>query len=209
MFNTAESVKTLRGYYKEKLSTVTLDQIYDELYGESDRAKIILVSTLLEDALIFRISQHLSFKPTDDELDYIFRFEGPLGTFSSRTELAYMFGFIDKTTREQLYIIREMRNACAHSKKKISFSTPELFNVSKRIFLAHGALELPSESPDGMRNAFIGESAGPAPRHGVAVSWSTAPAGGWSFFADNRRCGPNQPQAAAAIPMLMAPPETG
>jgi DNA-binding MltR family transcriptional regulator len=126
-------IKALRAFYKNRLATPIVDELLVELDGQSDRAAVILAASIIDNALVYRISVALPTKPNDKEFESIFRFEGPLGTFSSRIELAYLFGLIDSKTRSQLDDLREMRNACAHSPVPISFATLELANVAKRV----------------------------------------------------------------------------
>ncbi|MHB1206591.1 MAG: DUF4145 domain-containing protein [Rhodospirillaceae bacterium] len=49
--------------------------------------------------------------------------------------MAYALGVIDRRTRSNLDYIREVRNACAHSSKPISFRTPEVKAVANLILL--------------------------------------------------------------------------
>jgi hypothetical protein len=105
-----------------------------ELEGEGDRTKVILVSALLENALCYRLLLSFPHELTLEERDYFLRFDGPLGTFSQRIEIAYLIGAIDKVTAQQLHTIRAMRNDCAHSQLKLTFAMPELANVAKRLF---------------------------------------------------------------------------
>jgi hypothetical protein len=51
LFPPSGSVKKLRAYYQDFLSELDIDHIRRELFGESDRAKVILSSTILEDTL--------------------------------------------------------------------------------------------------------------------------------------------------------------
>ena len=153
MFNTPKSVKSLRAYYKDRTAPASIDHLTQEVTGESDPAFVILLASILEDVLIHRVAKHLSFTPNETEFDHIFRFEGPLGTASARIEIAYLFGFIDERTRGQLDDIREMRNACAHSKQQMDFGVPVLANVAKRLFHPQGPLVLahrrgPSGKPE-------------------------------------------------------------
>lgn len=140
---TPGSVKSLRKFYKDPLNLPDKYSLQGELAGESDRASVILMASLLDDALMYRISKHLCFEPTREEFDKVFRFEGPLGTFSARMEMACLFGFIEDETYEQLTLIREMRNACAHSKHALKFTDAVLGNVLKRMFAPLGVI-----SPD-------------------------------------------------------------
>ena len=95
MFSTSSAVKTLRAYYKDKLTLADPTKFAEELLNESDRAAIILNGTVLDDALIYGITQHLAVERDKQTIDYIFRFDGPLGSFSSRIELSYFLGRVD------------------------------------------------------------------------------------------------------------------
>jgi hypothetical protein len=157
MFNTPKSVKSLRAYYKDRTAPASIDHLTQEVTGESDPAFVILLASILEDVLIHRVAKHLSFTPNETEFDHIFRFEGPLGTASARIEIAYLFGFIDERTRGQLDDIREMRNACAHSKQQMDFGVPVLANVAKRLFHPQGIAHLIEDSRNGIRRTFFME----------------------------------------------------
>jgi hypothetical protein len=157
MFKTANSVKTLRTYYKNRNVPPSPEYLSAELQGESDRAIVILLSALLDETLTLLIGRRLAFEATETQYDHVFRFEGPLGTFSSRIEIAYLFGFIDELTRSQLDDIREMRNACAHTKHQIDFGVTELANVAKRLFRPRGVTPLESDTRKEIRGAFVME----------------------------------------------------
>lgn len=159
MFNTPKSVKSLRAYYKDRLAAVSDAQLMAELNGESDRAAVILASSILDDVLTFRLCKSFWFSPDEQQFNHAFRSEGPLGTFSARIELAFLFGFIDELTRSQLDDIREMRNACAHSHRPIDFSVLELANVAKRLFHPRGVATLNEHTRAGIKGAFIMEFA--------------------------------------------------
>ena len=47
--------------------------------------------------------------------------------------MCYLLKLIEDDLRSQLHDIREMRNACAHSKRPISFKTSQLMNVANRV----------------------------------------------------------------------------
>jgi hypothetical protein len=157
LFPTSKSIKSLRGYYQDKLNELDVESIRSELFAESDRAKIILVSALLEDLLDYRLEESIAIEPSGRQGPYIFRFDGPLGRFAYKTEIAYIFGFISLDTAKQLNIIREMRNACAHSKFKLSFDMPILSNVAKTLFKPLGFMHLKDETPEAIRSTFLAE----------------------------------------------------
>jgi hypothetical protein len=101
------SVQTLRASYKYRLRILDGEAFKAELTGESDGSCVILVSALIEDALTHRIVRSFSIKSDAAELRAIFRPEGPLGTFSSRMEIACLFGIIGDAAYAQLDLVRE------------------------------------------------------------------------------------------------------
>jgi hypothetical protein len=157
LFPVPGSVKTLRDYYKEPIGSIDFDKLHEELNNESDRAKIILLSSILDDMLTYRMEHCININLTEKQWEYIFRFEGPMGTFSSKIEIAYVFGCIDIKTAKQLNTMREMRNACAHSKYTLSFDAPELANVAKHLFKPIGVFSPKEDTAQGIRDAFIAE----------------------------------------------------
>src|SRR5262249_55395859 len=58
--------------------------------------------------------------------------------FSARLEIANLFGVIDNHTFLQLSTLREMRNACAHSKHPLDFKDSSLRAVTLRLFTEDG-----------------------------------------------------------------------
>jgi hypothetical protein len=157
LFSVPGSVKTLRAYHKEPLSSIGFDKLLEQLNNESDRAKIILLASILDDMLTYRIEHCIQVTLTAKEWEHIFRFEGPMGTFSSKIEIAYIFGCIDIKTAKQLNTMREMRNACAHSKYSLSFAVLELANVVKHLFKPIGVFSPKEDTAQGIRDAFIAE----------------------------------------------------
>lgn len=103
---------------------------------ESDAGAVLLCSGLVEDALyelLIKSTVALS-KPDHSAL---FDGIGPLATFSSRINVSYCFGLIGPHTRDNLNIVREIRNAFAHSKTTIGFSTPEVVAVCRLFDFKH------------------------------------------------------------------------
>jgi DNA-binding MltR family transcriptional regulator len=135
-YNTPGSVSRLKKAYNFKLRMPDIKEFLAELNGESDRAAVILASSQLDDllanAIALKMSEFADILVSD--IEYIFRPSGPLGTFSARAEIANLFGVIENETYEQLTILREMRNACAHSKHPITFKDPLLRNVAIHLF---------------------------------------------------------------------------
>jgi hypothetical protein len=157
IFETPGSVKNLRRYWKNRKILPDPVQLVMDLSKESDRSLIILCATILDDMLTNLIARNIALNMEDKEYDTIFRFEGPLGSFSSRIEIAYLFNLIDDISRSQLNDIREMRNACAHSKRTMTFATKELESVAKRLIRYPYFHPKPTNTRDGLRLAVLAE----------------------------------------------------
>lgn len=55
-------------------------------------------------------------------------FNGPLGRFAAKVDVAYAFELIDEELYQDLTVIRNIRNEFAHSTTDISFASPEVMN---------------------------------------------------------------------------------
>jgi hypothetical protein len=88
-----------------------------------------------------------------DEDTRLFGVDGPMGTFSNRIAVAYAFGVIDADDRKKFDFIREMRNACAHSRMPLSFETRELAGVMSLLLGDSGIVP---QSPAQARAIFLG-----------------------------------------------------
>lgn len=163
MARETKSISTLKRYTRVIPSTAD-DHIatYQELDGESDRAAIILAATALEDhferAVRDRMIPH---EETDDIYKLLFGGQGPLSSFSAKINFARALGLISERAWEEAHIIREMRNACAHSRRSISLDTKELFTVFQLLLREEPAL-VPlrndeSDHPQAKRHSFVGK----------------------------------------------------
>src|ERR1700682_3387758 len=78
LFNdTPAGIKALRKSYKDHRMP-DLFQLKIDLSRENDRSSIILMASILDNALATRIAESVCFSPNNSEFDYIFRFEGPM-----------------------------------------------------------------------------------------------------------------------------------
>jgi hypothetical protein len=101
-----------------------------DLSAESDRGAIILMATTIEDVLEQEIVGR--FRNLHDDMPArkkMFEADGILSTFSSKIDMAYAIGLIDKDYRSKIHLIREIRNACAHSRKPLSFKDTVLLKA--------------------------------------------------------------------------------
>ena len=58
---------------------------------------------------------------------------GPLHGFSAKIEIAYMFEVIDKSVRDDLQIIKSIRNKFAHTTRFVFFESPHIDRDSRRL----------------------------------------------------------------------------
>lgn len=100
-----------------------VEHVSKELWGESERASVIVGSALLDETLRqiitnFLIQDKTSKKKHDKEL---FEGYGPLATFSARIKIAFRLGLISENEKRNLDLIRKMRNDFAHKIDDLSF----------------------------------------------------------------------------------------
>jgi hypothetical protein len=115
------------------------DELLDLLTEESDRGTVILVGTWIEDLLADRIIERLPHG--EENRKELLRQGGVLQSFQDKLVVGRALGVIDDEIASGLDILRHMRNACAHSRRIISFDTPELCEAY-RLFFDEGAQQV-------------------------------------------------------------------
>lgn len=126
----------------------------DSLWNENDRGVIILNGSTMELLLEREIKRRMTHL-NGEELTYLFGFNGPVGTFSSKIRMANALGLISRQIYRKMDLVREMRNACAHSREPISFlSKPILAAV---LCLVHDLRFTPpnGDDNDSVRKTFM------------------------------------------------------
>lgn len=88
-----------------------------------------LVEIMLERGLRRRFS-HLTKK----ELQELFEGFGPLSSFSAKIKVAYAIGMIPSSVKKDLEIMKEIRNAFAHSFTKLDFNQPDIREICSSSF---------------------------------------------------------------------------
>lgn len=96
------------------------------LNEETDRGCALMAASFLENELSDLLKKKLV--GTKTQLDSLFEFNGPLGTFSSKIKICYSLGFISKTVMDDLDLIRKIRNEFGHDYNPIDFSTEAIKN---------------------------------------------------------------------------------
>lgn len=98
-----------------------------EFHGSSDRAVVVITGSHIEDELQAGIMRNVvPMEPRDDIYNSLFGPLGLLSSFYAKIKIAYAFRIINEPLYGELETLRVMRNACAHSRRPISFLTPEL-----------------------------------------------------------------------------------
>ena len=128
-----------------------------DLSAESDRGAIIIAATQVEDMLEHRIVQFMPNALASPNLrKVIFEVDGPIASFSRKILIGHALGIIDAPYRRLTDIVREIRNACAHSRKPISLATPELRAICEQ--LVEDILpDMTDRSDTAIRQAVIGK----------------------------------------------------
>ncbi len=101
--------------------------VFRKLVGETDTGIAIVSAAYFDDCLKKLFSLNID-KSSRKIFEAIFDFNGPLGTLSSKINLAFGLSLISKETHQRLNSIRKIRNEFAHSPYGISFNTEEIKN---------------------------------------------------------------------------------
>jgi len=116
--------KALKAFYRT--AWMEADEDLGEIVAEeTDRGAVILMATVVEDMLGAAIRKRMD-KLSPDEDARLFGPDAPLGTFSAKIRIAHALGIIKREQMAMCDILREMRNACAHSRRAISFKNKVL-----------------------------------------------------------------------------------
>ena len=102
-------------------SSDEVDKIVDQLYAASDFEAVITGTAILETGLERLIRSKL--KRSDKEmLERLFGHRGLFGTFDAKLTAAEAFGLITKPIAKEIGVLKDLRNAFAHSRFPIQLS---------------------------------------------------------------------------------------
>ena len=147
-------IRAFKAFTRGDLTFNDLPALEAELYGgKNDRATAVILGSILETALESLLKATLRPQLNSDDKRVLFDFDGPLGTFSSKTILAFSIGVIGPISRRDLDLIRLLRNEFAHSRRHFKFSTPEVSEVCRHLqtpdqegfYIPHGFLSAAGE----------------------------------------------------------------
>jgi DNA-binding MltR family transcriptional regulator len=126
-------IRDFKKYARSDPTIKDLDVLEKELYGANDRAVAIMLGAFMESALTKYLKTRFRQDMNSDERRAIYDYEGPLGTFSAKTSIAYAIHAIGPITRSDLDHIRIIRNEFAHSRKHMKFSDAETTAVCQHL----------------------------------------------------------------------------
>lgn len=102
---------------------------------ETDRGAVLMSAAFLDDKLRELIEKRLV---QDKKISRrAFDFNGPLGTFSSRIDFAYLLGIIPKNAQRDLHTIRSIRNQFAHHAAPLGYDNEKIKPLCEKLVF-HG-----------------------------------------------------------------------
>lgn len=117
--------QTLRDFTRELPSKEDQGRFREAMNADSDLVTAIIqaieIDFIIEQQIISKLSRQ-----DEDTVELLSKDNGALATFFSKIVLGYALGLYDKEVMEYMNIIRRIRNAFAHSRKDISFATPQI-----------------------------------------------------------------------------------
>jgi len=110
-----------------KSTMMAVHKFRKALTPETDRGCALMAAAFLDEKLKDLLKANLV---NDTKLAHkVFDASGPLGSFSSRIDMAYLQGLIPKNAHRDLHLLRKIRNDFAHISDKLSFQSA---NISAR-----------------------------------------------------------------------------
>ena len=107
--------KTISEFFKFD-KVVEFRNTFDE---ETDRGVTFMAASFLEGELEDLLREY--FVQDKKVINEIFSFNGPCGTFSSKTNITYSLGLIGKKAHRDLHLIRKIRNEFGHTATPLTF----------------------------------------------------------------------------------------
>jgi DNA-binding MltR family transcriptional regulator len=93
----------------------------------------VILASAIVDQLLESLSLAYLPKLPEERVLKIFLHPGPLSSYAAKKKFAYALGLVDEDTLANLNGIQRVRNAFAHPRGFLHFSSPEVAEVFKRI----------------------------------------------------------------------------
>lgn len=119
----------------ETVSKQRFEELFTEMFSESDRGCILIGASVLDDLLASLLQNYLKRNEhvCKQAMEPLFSGMGPLASFSSRIKLTYCLGLIKKWEFEDLERIRKIRNKAAHEFTPKTFTNKEIIQITQRL----------------------------------------------------------------------------
>jgi hypothetical protein len=106
-------------------------------YGDKadDSLVALIFGSAVEQALEDAISTHFVLDEAGCALMFDDAEIAPIGTFAAKTRVAYALGIFEKHIRDEIDMIRFIRNSFAHAKRGTDFDTEQIANGCTQLFI--------------------------------------------------------------------------
>jgi DNA-binding MltR family transcriptional regulator len=118
----------LKRLSRQKFDKNQVSEFLAEVSSGNDRSAALVWGALVEDALQSAIEKRL-YHFNSDELNSLFGGNGFLENFAAKSLMAYAINIVTKEQYRDLDLIREIRNAFAHTMPNVTFETKEVMDV--------------------------------------------------------------------------------
>jgi DNA-binding MltR family transcriptional regulator len=115
--------------YESKLGEVF--EFRKTLTPETDRGCALMAAAYLDSQLEDLLTLHFVDDPA--VVEELLGQSKPLGSFSSRIDMAYVLGLIGPKARRDLHLIRKIRNLFGHEHKPLFFDEPKIANRCREL----------------------------------------------------------------------------
>lgn len=122
-----------------------------EYHDENDRAAIVMAGSFVENYLATYIRH---FMIADTEVERLFA-AGPLSSFDARINVAYAFSLIPKEQRDDLRIIKSVRNHFAHAPRAVSFQNEAIRAEIQKLSIVPTIREVPGITEEQLKPRYL------------------------------------------------------
>jgi hypothetical protein len=124
----AATLTALGKLSRQRYDPARVREFLQEVNSGNDRSVAIVWGALVEDALQSALTKRFNHLNADQR-EILFGFNGLLNDFASKSIIAYAATIVDADKYRHLTIIREIRNAFAHTMPSLTFDTKEVVDA--------------------------------------------------------------------------------
>jgi hypothetical protein len=131
------------------------EQITNEIDRQEDRSAAIIAGSFLENRLV--MATQAQFKHRNKSVENaLFKGVGPMATFSSKIDFGFLLGLYEDHLRQSLHVIRQIRNAFAHTMTPITFDAPQIKVLTDKFLSAESMGQvLADKTKDGLSDEHL------------------------------------------------------